>query len=125
MTAITDLSWQQLAAILGGNSKVFLGEDPDGNIGVLISVTGVNGDAASALTSAGVVKFLMRLRDAAATAQATANAQDGVTESLAAFPPATTEGNIVDGYVVQLGSIRAAIAVASATTVVGPTAPVS
>lgn len=123
MTAITDLTWQQLSDAFGGGSQVFLGEDPQGNIGVLISVAATNQTSDAGLASSGVVKFLMRLRDAAANAQAAANAAEGVTETLAAFPPATTEGNIADGYVVQKGEIRAAIAVASATTVVGPTAP--
>lgn len=125
MTAITDLSWQQLAAVLGGNSKVFLGEDPDGNIGVLISVSSVNGEAAASTNATGVVKCLMRHLAAASSAQSLANEVEGVTEKLAAFPAATTEGAIVNGYVVQKGEIKAAIGVASATQVVGPTQLVS
>lgn len=121
MTAVKDLTFTQLASVLGGNSKVFLGEDPDGNIGVLISVTAVNGEGKPTLESEGVVKFLMRLRNAAHSAQTQANAAVDVTEQLAAFNSALSESSVEDGYVIQTGSIRAAIDVASATTVVGPT----
>lgn len=121
MTAITDLSWQQIADALGSNSKIFLGEDPDGNIGVLISVAGVNGEGATGMNTAGVVKCLTRLRDAAATAQVAANAAEGVTQPLAAFPAASASTNVENGYVTQSGTINAAIKVNSATEVVGVT----
>ena len=118
---ITDLTWQQIADALGSNSKIFLGEDPDGNIGVLISVTGINATPALGMNSDGVVKCLSRLRDAAAVAQSTANSAEGITQPLAAFPAATTSSNVENGYVTQSGTINAAIKVNSATEVIGVT----
>lgn len=118
---ITDLTWQQIADALGSNSKIFLGEDPDGNIGVLISVAGINDEIAPSMNTDGVVKCLSRLRDAAYKAQSTANSAEGITQPLAAFPAATTSSNVENGYVIQSGTIDAAIKVSSATEVVGVT----
>lgn len=121
MSAVTDLSWQQIADALGSNSKIFIGEDPDGNIGVLISVAAINGELTTSMNSLGVVKFLSRLRDGAAEAQVDANGKEGVTQPLTAFPAAIASTNVENGYVTQTGTINAAIKVNSATVVVGTT----
>ena len=121
MAAITDLNWQQLGDALGGNGQVFLGEDAQGNIGVLISVSTVNNSLAGGLNTGGVVKFLMRLREAAAQAQVLINETQEVGEKLNAFPPSSSTGSVVNGAITQTGTIQAAIVVASASEVVGVT----
>ena len=121
MAALTDLTWAQLADALEGNAKIFVGEDPVGNIGVLISVPAVNGDTVGTLTDQGVVKFLLRLREAARAAQETANQNQTPGEMLDAFPAAVSDGIVTDGYVNQTSSIKAAIKVTSATDISGQT----
>jgi hypothetical protein len=119
MAAINDLTWQQLNEALGETGQIFLGEDTQGNIGVLISVSTVNGSVAGNLSTNGVVKFLMRLREAAAEAQILINETQAVGEKLNAFPPSTSNGTVINGAITQTGSIQAAIVVSSASEVVG------
>ena len=119
MTAITDLQWQQLATALGGNGKIFIGEDSNGDLGVLISVSLVNGQSVTNLSSVGVVKFLVRLREAAHLAQEAVNQNQAVGEKLNAFPQAVSDGTLNNGTVIQTGKIQSAIVVASAAEVVG------
>jgi hypothetical protein len=66
-----------------------------------------------------IVKLMTRLREACSTAQELANANQTEGERLNAFPPATSSGAVVDGYVTQTGSINSRIRVSSATEIVG------
>lgn len=118
MAQLTDLTPAQVVAQLPANS-FFVGEDPLGNIGVVVSLTQLLGEPVVNLNDPCVVKLMTRLREACATAQEVANQNQVEGERLNAFPSAVSSGNVIDGYVTQTGSINSRIRVASATEIVG------
>jgi len=118
MAQLTDLTPAQVLAQLPANS-FFVGEDPVGNIGVMVSLSLLFGDTVPNLNQLCMVKLMTRLREACSTAQAIANENQLEGEKLNAFPPATSGGAVVDGYVTQSGVINSRIRVASATEIVG------
>lgn len=122
MAAITDLTYDQLNAALGVDNAIYVGEDPLGNIGVLISVSLINGEVANTLSEKGTIKLLTRLMAACRKAQETLNEGQAAGEKLDAFPEAVSSGVVVDGYVQQTSAIKSRIAVATATEIVGPIA---
>ena len=122
MAAITDLTFDQLEAQTPeGTDVFFVGEDTNGDIGVLISLTALTGDPVEDLTSEGVVKVVAKLLEVCRKAQAAVNTNQTFGEQLAAFPPASTSGEISDGALEIVEQIRSKIIVASATQIVGHT----
>lgn len=99
MTAITDLTWQQLQDALGVTGAVVVtGTAP--NETVMIDVSKITGNNISGLTSTGVLEFFAKLFYASLSAQATANTDQPAGEKLNAFlQPATT---VQPGGVVQV-----------------------
>lgn len=123
MAAITDLTFEQLNTALDIDGAMFLGEDPVGNVSIMISIAAINDDeTANALTRTGVVKLMTRLIEACRRAQIAANESQVVGEMLDAFPSSTSNGVVSEGYFQQTASVKSRIAVSSATVIVGPTA---
>lgn len=120
MAAITDLTFSQLSDALGIPGAVSVGEDTQGNITVQLSISAINGETVNNLSGTGVVKLLTRLREACHKAQETINQGQAEGEKLDAFPAAVSSGTVVDGYVMQSGTVKSKIAVATATQIVGP-----
>lgn len=120
MAAITDLTFEQLSNALGITGAISVGEDTLGNITVQLSISAINDETINNLASGGVVKFLTRLREACHKAQETINQGQAEGEKLDAFPAATSNGAVIDGYVLQSGAIKSKIAVATATQILGP-----
>lgn len=80
MAAKTDLTFDELNTALGGSAISFAA-------GVIsIDVSAITGDTYTALTDAGVLEFLFKLRKACGVAQTTVNATQIAGERLAAFP---------------------------------------
>lgn len=122
MAAIEDLTYDQLNAALGVSNAIYVGEDPLGNIGVLISASLINGETINTLSASGTIKLLTRLMAACRKAQEALNVNQVDGEKLDAFPEAVSSGVVVDGYVQQTSAIKSRIAVATATEIIGPTA---
>ena len=104
MTALTDLTWAEVETATGTTGAIsIVGTAP--NAKVVIDVSLLTGTAIGDLSSGGVVDFLLKLREACAAAQITANANQNVGERLATFP-ALVYGNLAsDGTVQVQGSI--------------------
>lgn len=100
MTAITDLSWQQLETASGLNNLIIL----DSANGLTLRLSALTTAAVSTKNDKGVVQALYKLRELAALAQITANQSAVIGERLAAFPQAST-GTAVNGYVLTSGLI--------------------
>lgn len=113
MAALTDLTWQQLAAQLPANA---IAVDASGKVIVDIGV--VLGSTADALSDAGVVKFFNVMFSAANKAQLTANTDQIDGEKLAAFNPATIGGN-ANGYITLTRQFVCRSELATATNIVG------
>lgn len=123
MAAITDLTFDQLATALDTDGALFIGEDPVGNISIMLSIAAINDDeAANDLAATGVIKLMTRLIEACRRAQIAVNESQVAGEMLDAFPGATSTGTVTDGYFQQTTSLKSKIAVSSATVIVGPTA---
>lgn len=105
MAAITDLTWTQLAASAPANSVQLSDGTTPLAAGVYLNISNLTGDAVTALSNAGVLEAMYKLRVAAGAAQTAVNAAanggagplDG--EALAAFPPFTFSGVSADGEV--------------------------
>lgn len=114
MTAITDLTWQQLedaSGIIGAIAVTGVGDAAK----VMIDVSLITGVHAGALSAGGVVDFLIKLREFASTAQTTANVGQSAGEKLAAFP-ALVYGNLgSDGKVQVQGNVIAKLGVSPQT----------
>lgn len=103
MTAITDLTWTQLAAETPANAIALSDGTAPLTAGVYINISALTGDTVNSLSSTGVLEAMYKLRLAAGEAQATVNAaansgagpDDG--EALAAFPPFTFSQISVEG----------------------------
>lgn len=122
MTAIVDLSFEQVVAEYDSDSEAFfVGEDTSGNIGVLISLTALMGEPVENLTSGGVVKMCNRLLNLCRKAQATVNQNQVDGEKLNAFLNSVSSGTIQDGYVEITDSMKSRIVVSSATRIEGST----
>lgn len=118
MPQLTDLTPAQVLAQVPQNA-IFVGEDPIGNIGVQISLSLLLGEPVINVNDPCMVKLMTRLREACASAQEVANQNQGEGERLNAFPPATSSGTVIDGYVTQAGAINSRIKVSTATEIVG------
>lgn len=122
MAALTDLTYEQLAAqVESADDAFFVGEDTAGNITVLISVTALVGQPVENLTDAGIIKLVTRLTNFCRKAQDSANETQIEGEKLNAFPTPISSGTLQDGYVEVTESIKSRIIVSSATQVVGST----
>lgn len=122
MAAITDLTFEQLIAQSESDSELFfVGEDVNGNLGVLISLSALNAESVADLTSSGVIKMMSRLISLCRKAQAEANQNQPVGEKLNAFPDPVSSGTITNGYVEITDAIKSRIVVASATQIEGST----
>lgn len=114
MTAITDLTWQQLedaSGITGAIAVVGSGDTAK----VMIDASLITGTHLAALSATSVVDFLIKLREFAATAQVTANVGLSIGEKLAAFPSLTYGALGTDGKVQVQGNIVAKLAVSPQT----------
>ncbi|MHC5719130.1 MAG: hypothetical protein ACYTX0_45475 [Nostoc sp.] len=114
MTAITDLTWQQLedaSGITGAIAVVGTGDTAK----VMIDVSLITGSHIAALSATGVIDFLIKLREFAAAAQVTANVGQAVGEKLAAFPALTYGVLGSDGRVQVQGNVVAKLAVSPQT----------
>jgi hypothetical protein len=100
MTAITDLTFQQLETASGLSNLLIVG----GTDGMMLRLSALTAAAVTAKSNYGVVQALYKLRELAALAQITANQNAVIGERLAAFPQAST-GTAVNGYVVSSGQI--------------------
>lgn len=119
MAAITDLTFNQVAAALGDTTAFFIGEDPLGNITLMVSISAVNGESTSNLNNDGVIKFCTRLLAACGKAQDALNVNQIDGEKLNSFPAASSSGVIVNGFVEQTSTLKSKIAVSTATEIVG------
>ncbi len=114
MAAITDLTWQQLEDASGITGAIAVTGAGD-TAKVMIDVSLITGSHIGALSSNGVVDFLIKLREFAAASQTTANVGQVAGEKLAAFP-ALTYGNLgADGKVQVQGNIVAKLGVSPQT----------
>lgn len=121
MAPITDLTFEQLAAAAPNPAAFYLGEDPQGNITLNVSLTMLLGENITSLTSDGVIKAAVKILAMLRTAQENVNAGALPGEALDAVPTAVSDGEIINGYVTQIQTLKSLIAVASATEIVGPT----
>lgn len=119
MAPVRDLTFDQVSSALGIPNAFFVGEDPLGNITLMISVAAINGDTTTSLTSQGVIKLFTKLREACHKAQEALNQSQIDGEKLNSFPPSISNGVIVDGFVEQTSTIKSRIAVSTATEIVG------
>lgn len=117
MAALTDLTWQQLAAQLPAGA-ISLTEEP---AKVIIDVGLINSMSADALSDVGVVKFFSVLFTAANKAQTAANEGQADGEKLAAFSPATI-GTAVNGYITLTRPFVCRSELATATNIIGTNA---
>lgn len=110
MTAIVDLTWQQLqdASAIAGAIAI---EGTGDTAKVMIDVGKILGISATVLTANGVVDFLIKLREFAAAAQLTVNTGQVAGENLAAFPKLTYGTLGTDGKVQVQGNIVAKLSV--------------
>ena len=113
MAALTDLTWQQLAAQLPANAIAV-----DANGKVVIDGGLVSSSTADALTDPGVVKFFSLLCTAANKAQIVANQAQADGEKLTAFAPATI-GTAADGYITLTRPIVCRSELATAVNIIG------
>jgi hypothetical protein len=121
--AITDLTPTQLLNTGLNPNAFFIGEDIEGNIGVLVSLPLLIEQDVPSLDTACVVKLMTRLREACAQAQTRVNLENPDPDKLGAFPASQSNGIIVDGFVSQIGEIRSRIKVSSASVIEGQFAP--
>lgn len=96
-----DLTFTELNTALGGTAITLDAPNSD----ILISVKAITGDSYTALTNAGVLKILKKLREGAYDAQETANeAITEETEQLRTFGPPVNLGYVAaeNGVVTRL-----------------------
>ncbi len=98
MTAVTDLTWQQLETASGLS---LISSDASG---LVIKISALTGSDTTNKETSGVIEALFKLRNFAAQAQESINDGQAIGERLASFPPSTS-GTAVDGYVLQSGQI--------------------
>lgn len=114
MAALTDLTWQQLEDACGITGAITVTGTGD-TAKVMIDVSLITGSHIGALSAGGVIDFLIKLREFAATAQTTANTNQSAGEKLAAFPT-LVYGNLgSDGKVQVQGNIVAKLGVSPQT----------
>jgi hypothetical protein len=114
MTAITDLTWQQLEDASGISGAIAV-EGTGDTAKVIIDVGKIIGSGVTALSASGVVDFLIKLREFAAAAQITANVGQSAGERLAAFPSLVYGTLGSDGKVQVQGNVVAKLAVSPQT----------
>ncbi|MEH1905831.1 MAG: hypothetical protein V7L04_31750 [Nostoc sp.] len=114
MTAITDLTWQQLEDASGITGAIVVTGAGD-TAKVMIDVSLVTGTHIGALSAGGVIDFLIKLREFAAAAQITVNVNQVAGEKLAAFPALTYGTLASDGKVQVQGNVVAKLAVSPQT----------
>jgi len=112
MAALTDLTWQQLAAQLPANSITVVSGKVTIDVSVASDIT------ADALTDAGVIKFFSFLFTAANKAQTAANTSQVQGEKLAAFNAATIGSN-AEGYITLTRPFVCRSELATATNIIG------
>ncbi|WP_375471046.1 hypothetical protein [uncultured Nostoc sp.] len=100
MAQITDLTFQQLETA-SGLSDLFVVVP---NYGLMLRLSAITPNAVNTKSATGVVQALYQLRECAARAQVTVNANQTIGERLAAFPQAST-GTAVNGFVLSSGQI--------------------
>lgn len=113
MAALTDLTWQQLAAQLPANA---INVDAGGK--VVIDVGLITDNTTNALTDSGIVKFFSILFTAANKAQTAANTNQADGEKLAAFSAATI-GNSANGFITLTRPFVCRSELATATNIIG------
>lgn len=113
MTALADLTWQQLAEQLPLNA-VSVGS----NGKLIIDVATIINTDSSNLSTAGVVKFFSVMFSAANKAQNAANESQDNGEKLTAFSSATV-GSAVDGYIALTRPFVCRAELATATNIIG------
>lgn len=113
MTALNDLTWQQLAEQLPADA-IKVGSNGQ----VIIDTSLVTSTSNTALTELGVVKFFSVLFSAANKAQIAANESQADGEKLTTFNPATI-GNAVDGYISLTRSFTCRAELATANIIIG------
>ena len=124
MAAITDLTFTELGAACPANSIVLSNGTTPLAAGVYINASNLTGDTIDALTDAGVLELMFKLRQFAGTAQTTVNAAANAGagpdpgEALAAFPPYVYSNISADGTV-TVSQISAYTVPVSFNTVLG------
>lgn len=118
MAALTDLTWQQLAAKLPAGAITLVPQDESVPAKVIIDVNLVADTNVDALTDTGVVKFFSMLFTAANRAQIDANVDQIDGERLTAFSPATI-GNSANGFVTLTRPFVCRSELSTATNIIG------
>lgn len=118
MAALTDLTWQQLAAKLPAGAITIVPATVDDPAKVMIDASLAADISAAALTDVGVVKFFSMLFTAANKAQIDANADQVDGEKLAAFSPATIGAN-ANGFITLTRPFVCRSELATATNIIG------
>lgn len=120
MAVLTDLTFQQLSdAFEGQGDPIYVAGDINGNIGVIISLTALSGEAVSDLGVTGVVKAVTRLLALCRKAQAAANEPLPIGEKLAAFPAAMSNNTLFNGQIEITEMVKSRVLIDSATKVIG------
>ena len=121
MAPLTDLTYNQLNDAFSDTQPLFLmGLDDDRNDVVMLNVSLLN-EGIEGLGDSGVVKLMVKLRELCYAAQLTANEFQTAGERLDAFAPSAVSGGLINGGIVQTGTIKSRILTSSASLIEGAT----
>ena len=121
MAPLTDLTYTQLNDAYSDTEQLFImGQDEDRNDVVMLNVSLLN-EGIEGLGDFGVVKLMVKLREICLAAQVVANEFQSPGERLDAFAPSALSGGLVNGGIVQTGTIKSRIVTSSASLIEGAT----